>query len=308
MNSRSLVLALAVGAALVGALALTAPARAAESRCAATFHVLHDDHIGKLALPAGHYEITLLNSARLSCADASDLFRQFLERFTGKLPKPWRVIPAASEFRRGDSDVGFRVRRVGRPSGGGGGGRHPQSGLACPASFSVLHNDRIGGLRLPKGEYRITLLAAGRLSCSRASRLFARFLQDWDGRLPGRWRVHRATATFSKNPHFGFRVKRIRGGSAGGGGQHPSGRAQRCAGTFRVLNNDRIGRLRLPKGRYRITVLNPDRLTCARASRLLTRFLEDVSGDLPGAWRVRVRNATFLRGKSGVGFRIKLVR
>jgi hypothetical protein len=286
------------------------PARAAESTCPATFHVLHDDHVGKLSLPAGHYEITLLNAARLSCADASDLFRQFLERFTGKLPKPWRVIPAASEFRRGDSDVGFRVRRVGSPSGGGGGGRHPQSGRACPASFSVLHNDRIGRLRLPKGEYRITPLSAGRPGCSRASRLFARFLQDWDGRLPGRWRVHPATATFSKNPHFGFRVKRIRGGSGGGGGggTHPAGGAQRCPGTFRVLHNDRIGRLRLPQGRYRITVLAPNRLSCARASRLFTRFLENSSGDLPRPWRVRARTATFLRGGSGVGFRVKLVR
>jgi hypothetical protein len=300
-------LALALALAVVGLVATSAPARAAEATCPATFHVLHDDHIGQLALPAGHYRITLLDDARMSCARASNLFREFLEDFDGRLPSRWRVIARRSEFRFGTSRVGFRVARVATPSGGGGGGRHPATGRVCPGTFSVLHNDHIGRLSLPRGQYRITLLAQGRLSCQRAARLFARFLQDFDGRLPRPWRLDVATATFSRAHHVGFRVKRARGGG-GGGGRHPGGNAQRCRGTFRVLHNDRIGRLRLPAGQYRITVRKPNRLGCTRAFNLFRRFLEDFEGNLPGNWRVKPRTGTFLRGSSGVGFRVKLVR
>ena len=44
------------------------------------------------------------------------------------------------------------------------------------------------------------------------------------------------------------------GGGTGGGGQHPAtGRA--CPAPFTVENNDRIGSLKLPEGKYRITLL-----------------------------------------------------
>ena len=45
----------------------------------------------------------------------------------------------------------------------------------CSSTFSVLHNDRIGALRVPAGEYDITLIrpnritVRGRRSCLRAS-------------------------------------------------------------------------------------------------------------------------------------------
>jgi CubicO group peptidase (beta-lactamase class C family) len=305
--ARPLVLALAGALALAGLLATSSPAQAAELKCPATFHVLHDDRVGQLQLPAGHYEITLLNAERMSCSRASNLFREFLEDFDGNLPGRWRVIARRAEFRWANSQVGFRVHRVAHPSGGGGGGRHPATGRACPAPFTVLHNDHIGRLSLPRGQYRITLLAQGRLSCQRASRLFARFLRDFDGNLPGRWRLDVATATFSRNHHVGFRVKHV-GGGHGGGHRHPGGNARRCAGTFRVLHNDRIGRLRLPAGQYRITVRRPKRLGCSRAATLFRRFLQDFEGNLPGHWRVKPRTGTFLRGQSGVGFRVKLVR
>jgi hypothetical protein len=305
-------------ALLVGALILLASlvalgradtARAAEATCPSTFHVLHDDRIGRLSLPEGHYQITLLDSARLSCSAASDLFRQFLEDYDGKLRKPWVVIPSEAEFRAGESNIGFRVRRVGGGGGGGGGGHHPANGTACPGFFHVLHNDRIGRLSLPEGEYRITLLAVGRLSCARASQLFTRFLQDWDGNLPGRWRVHPATGTFSKNPHVGFRVKRAVGEepNPSAGGVHPAA-GQRCAASFRVLHNDRIGQLRLPAGSYSITLLQNRGLSCQRASQLFARFLQDFEGNLPGRWRVNPESASFTQGRGGKGFRVKLLR
>ena len=89
------------------------------------------------------------------------------------------------------------------------GGQHPATGRACAAPFTVQHNDQIGELKLRAGQYRITLLAVGRLSCNRASNIFARFLQDYTGDLPGNWRLDPETATFSKSSHYGFRVKAV---------------------------------------------------------------------------------------------------
>ena len=296
--------------AAIAVLAAPERARAAEETCPSTFHVLHDDRVGDLKLPEGHYEITLLDSARLSCAAASSLFAQFLEDYDGNLPRPWRVFAADSEFRARNSSVGFRVTRVDGPSGGGGGGRHPSTGTACPGFFDVLHNDRIGKLRLRAGKYRITLLAVGRLSCERASRLFTRFLEDWDGNLPGRWRLHRRTATFSRNHHFGFRVKLAEGEDAvpSSGGVHPASGGSRCPASFRVLHDDHIGALKLPAGNYSITLLQNRGLTCSRASKLFTRFLQDFDGNLPGRWRVDPGTAEFRKGTRGKGFRVKLLR
>jgi hypothetical protein len=298
----------ALAATLVALLAAAPAARAAELTCPATFHVLHDDRIGKLKLPQGHYTITVLDDRRLRCGHASDLFRQFLEDYDGNLPGHWRVVPARSEFLRGRGEVGFRVAPAGSPSGGG--GRHPATGRACPSFFDVLHNDRIGRLRLPKGKYRITLLAVRRLSCSEASSLFTRFLEDWNGRLPGRWRLDVKTATFSKSLHVGFRVKRAVGPdpNPNQGGQHPSGTGKRCPATFRVLHNDRIGRLKLPEGNYRITRLSRRSPGCTRASKLFARFLQHPQGDLPGRWRVDPQSASFTKGGTRNGFRVKLVR
>jgi hypothetical protein len=296
--------------AVVLALSWPARAEAAPRTCPFTFQVLHDDRIGPLRLPAGPYRITVLNSSRLSCASATDLFRQFLEDFDGRLPRPWTLTAATATFRRGrGSDVGFSVRRVGSPSGGG--GMHPSTGRSCPAFFRVLHNDRIGRLRLRAGNYRITLVSVGRLSCARASRLFAAFLQDFDGRLPRPWFLDVQTGTFLRgSAHVGFRVKRASGNpvNPSGGGTHPSN-GRRCRGTFRVLNNDRIGSLRLPRGPYIITLLRGRGLSCAGASRRFRSFLNDFEGDLPSPWVVRARTGTFTRGRrSRTGFRVKPVR
>ena len=40
-----------------------------------------------------------------------------------------------------------------------------------------------------------------------------------------------------------------------------------------MLHNDQIGALQLPAGRYTITVLTEQTLTCDKASKLLARFL-----------------------------------
>jgi len=180
--------------------------------------------------------------------------------------------------------------------------------VQCPGTFRVLHNDHIGNLSLPKGNYRITTLRSGRPNCVRAAALFTRFLEDWDGVLPGGWRVSVRNAAFVRRPGVGFAVRRVRRTSGGGGGgRHPSNGGRFCP-TFRVLHNDRIGQLRLPRGRYWIILLRNRGLTCGQAAALFTRFLDDFEGNLPRPWRLNPNTASFIRGGTGVGFRVKPVR
>ena len=304
-HARSLALA---PASLLAAVALAAPATASaqtgtSTLCDSTFAVLHDDQIGSMSLPAGAYAITVTG---LSCGQASDLFRQFLEDWDGRLPRPWVANPATRTFTRGaGGSVGFSVAPTGSHGGGGGGGHHPHGSL-CPGTFEVLHNDRIGTFLIPRGQYSITLLSVGRLTCTQAASFLSSFLQDFDGILPSPWFLDPETGSFMRGRrNVGFRIKELVGPpntNGGGSGTHPTG--NRCPGTFRVLNNDRIGRLRLPRGRYRITLV-PSGVSCARASSLFTDFLEAFDGVLPRPWRMNVRTATFTRGAGGPGFRVK---
>jgi hypothetical protein len=306
-HARSLVLATA---SLFAAVALALPASASAQTatpalCPSTFAVLHDDEIGSMSLPAGAYAITVLDPARLGCAQAADLFRQFLEDWDGRLPRPWVATPATRTFTRGaGGSVGFSVAPTGSHGGGGGGGHHPH-GAACPGTFQVLHDDVIGSFRIPQGSYTITLLSVGRITCARAAALFSRFLQDFDGVLPNPWLLDPETGSFIRGRNVGFRIKEVVGPpnpNGGGSGAHPTG--DRCPGTFRVLNNDRIGRLRLPRGRYRITLVGRG-VSCSQASSRFTDFLEAFDGVLPRPWRLNVRTATFTRGAGGPGFRVK---
>jgi hypothetical protein len=174
----------------------------------------------------------------------------------------------------------------------------------------VLHNDRIGRFAVPKGSYGLTLLAAGRLTCAKASSYFTRFLQDFDGVLPRPWFIDKESGSFMRGSrNVGFRVKELvgpPGPSGGGSSTHPTG--DRCPGTFRVLNDDRIGKLRLRRGPYRITLLG-NRLSCQVASGLFRGFLDDFDGVLARPWVVNRQTGTFTRGRGGkTGFRVKAAR
>jgi hypothetical protein len=308
VNLRKLAGPIAVGAA---ALCFAAPAHAAPLTCPGTFEVLHNDQVGSLQLPAGNYTITVLDDATLSCARASDLFRQFLEDYDGRLQRPWRVNPSSATFRRGrGSTTGFRVTPTNTPSGGGGGGRHPVSGTTCPGFFRVLHNDHIGSSPVPAGRYRITLLAVGRLTCPAASRALANFLQDFDGVLPRPWVLDAETGTFLRGSvHVGFRIKQAVGPAPRPApiGRHPAD-GTRCPGFFEVENDDRIGRLRLPAGDYLITTLRGGNISCSEASDEFAQFLDDPSGALPRPWRLNAREGVFTEGRSRNGFRVKPAR
>lgn len=187
---------LATGAVAWHAAPAAAQQTAVPLSCPATFSVLHDDGIGTLAVPAGSYALTVSDPARLSCAAASDRFRQFLEDWDGRLPAPWRLDPATATF-SGGAGVGFRIAAVGTPSGGGG-GQHPATGARCPGVFQVLHDDYIGALDVPAGSYTVTLLSVGPLSCAQAMNRLAAFLQRFNGRLPFPWVLETQTATFLK--------------------------------------------------------------------------------------------------------------
>ena len=303
---RTALISLALAAGLTAAAAAPAAAQstAVPAACPDTFSVLHDDAIGALSLPAGPYTITVGDPSRLSCAEAADLFRQFLEDWDGVLPRPWKLNAATATFSGG---LGQELQR--RPRRAAERWRRRSPSRDRPAVPRHLRGAARRPHRAPlraRGQYTITLLSAGTLSCAKASKKFARFLQDYDGVLPGTWVVDNQTATFSKaGTSTGFRVEPAVSPApptpGGGGTVYPSGR--RCAGTFRVLHNDRIGALSLPKGRYTITVGANGKPTCSQASRLLAKFLDDPSGKLPSPWKLSAGTATFRA--PGQSFRIK---
>lgn len=203
------VAAITCALALALVLAPAAQAEAGEGSECPPFRVLHNDRVGKLELPAGYYTLVPFNPSLLSCQKAAKLFAEFLQDFDGKLPRNWRVLPRRKAFQRGQSEVGFYVRPTGSGGGGGaGGGKHPADGRACQGLFRVLHNDKIGSLNLPAGQYKITRLAK-RPTCKRASKLFAKFLAHSEGILPNGWKLNARTATFKKGKDAAFRVKRV---------------------------------------------------------------------------------------------------
>ena len=85
--------------------------------CPGYFHVLHNDRIGDMQLPAGRYQIILLSgdsAAKLNCQTASNDFAYFLNNdWSGKLPSPWWINGVMKTFYRGSKSVGFKVRQIG---------------------------------------------------------------------------------------------------------------------------------------------------------------------------------------------------
>lgn len=299
----ALALAVAVGAIACAPISnASAQTVTTPTVCPSTFDVLHDDSIGSLSLPAGAYTITVANPSRLTCADASHLFAEFLEDFDGVLTRPWRLNASTATFTRGGG-ISFSVAQSTPtpptpPT--------PPSNRVCPSSFTVLHNDHVGSLSIPKGRYRITLLSVGRISCAQASNFLAQFLQDFDGVLPSPWFVDPTTASFMRGSRFvGFRIKPWSGSGGGGGGGGST--TARCGGTFRVLHNDQIGNLILPKGPYYVTAFG--NVSCKQASAQFTSFLDnDYTGALPRPWTLQVQNGQFNKGSSRNGFRVKPAR
>jgi len=172
-----------------------------------------------------------------------------------------------------------------------------QTAATCPGTFQVLHNDRIGTLKLPAGPYTIT--TSGGLTCSQASSLFTRFLQDWDGVLPGGWKV-KGSGFQRGNSAVGFTVK-----PAVTPPTPPPPNGKTCPGHFTLRHNDRIGALSLPAGNYVVQLTKKNgSLDCDQADRQFALFLtKNYRAPLPKPWTLNAKTATFSRG-GGVGFRV----
>ena len=52
------------------------------------FRVMNNDRIGKVSFPAGYYSVSLLNGNKLTCAQSTKLFQEFLQDWDGKLRRP----------------------------------------------------------------------------------------------------------------------------------------------------------------------------------------------------------------------------
>jgi hypothetical protein len=80
------------------------------------FRVQNNDHIGRLNLPKGNYQ---LNAKRMPCigdttrGTASFYFRQFLSAPDNQLPNGWQLNVGKKKFRNARMNVAFTVQRVG---------------------------------------------------------------------------------------------------------------------------------------------------------------------------------------------------
>jgi hypothetical protein len=200
MRTLKRLLPVVVAAALLVTIAPSAASAAVPQACPAGFSVLNDDQVGVLSVPAGTYQLTVADPSLLTCGQASIWFKRFLQDFDGRLPAPWTLDPATATFTAGGG-IAFQIARLIGPSGG----VHPE-GRVCPGTFRVLHNDRIGALRLPAGRYKVVLAPSRRPTCDSASQRLAAFLQRPSGKLPSPWRLDAATATFSRPGGAGFRL------------------------------------------------------------------------------------------------------
>lgn len=165
---------------------------------------------------------------------------------------------------------------------------------AC-SSFKVLSNDRIGAAELPAGNYEIVLAKSSGLNCYSASQLFTRFLEDYDGKLPGGWTVVPGAvgkATFKRPGEAGFSVARS---SKGGGEEGEPTLGTVCPGNFTVNTSTWVGPLFFTRGGYLLYLPPLSALSCRRASVLFTRFLGAQGGKLPAPWKVLTQSATFYK-------------
>jgi hypothetical protein len=265
---------LALAAMAICCLAHAGAGRAATVGCPATFQVEHDDRIGSLSLPAGAYRI---RATGVSCAAASQLFTQFLNDWDGRLPGSWRtgVQGVGRGTFTGPGGQAFTVQRGGGGAAGG--------GLVCSQRFVLTQNDRIGALVIKQGRYIIDRLGPLSPSCAQAVSLLGGFLTDFDGVLSNGWVLLANDATFVRGSvSYGFRLEPDP--DQGRGGNRFPTQTTRCAATFRVVHDDRIGALAFPAGPYWVSIYKGSNITCPQATQLFATFLQRTDGRLPSPY------------------------
>ena len=181
------------------------------------------------------------------------------------------------------------------------------SSTQCPGTFTVLHDDSIGALKLTAGRYVITVLTEQTLSCQKASKLFARFLRRPGRRPPQPLAPQRRTrpssarapaprAWPSASPSSAAAVAAVAVAVAAVAvATAPSARPSRCSTTTASARCD-------PGRNYLITAKN---MGCPSASQQFAKFLQSPSGRLGGGWQLKPRKAKFRNPNTGESFRIK---
>jgi hypothetical protein len=165
---------------------------------------------------------------------------------------------------------------------------------APSATFRVLHDDHIGTLSLPAGNYTVT--PYGGMTTTQAQQRLNRFLQDFDGRLPAPWQLDPATATFDADG-AGFTVVPAPAASQ----PDTTSTGTVCPGVFVVEHDDRIGSLAFPRGSYQVTSL---RGSCAGNMSAFRRLLAQPANQLPSTWSLAAPTGTFSTS-AGSRFRVK---
>jgi hypothetical protein len=174
--------------------------------CSQRLVLTANDRIGSLVLNKGRYIVDRLGPLSPSCAQALGLLQTFLTDFDGVLPGGWLVLPNDGSFVKGSVSYGFRLEP---DPDSGGGTRFPSVTTRCPATFRVLHNDKIGALSFPVGNYWVSIYKDSNITCPQSTTLFAAFLNRPDGSLPSPWVINVASGSFrqGKTSSYGFVAK-----------------------------------------------------------------------------------------------------
>ena len=171
----------------------------------------------------------------------------------------------------------------------------------CPGTFHVLHQERIGALRLDAGMHDLAVF--GDVECADVPRLLGSFLQDWDGRLPRPWEVSGSDNELLRaGSGDGIRIGKARSP----GSPAAPGRTTTVCPYFTIPLDARAGELTLKAGRYTMRLLSRS-MDCAQAARELHGFLYDTTA-APFPWRTEPRalnDVTFRRGDDRYGFRVR---
>ncbi|MFT4048232.1 MAG: hypothetical protein QM648_00150 [Solirubrobacterales bacterium] len=251
-----------------------------------SFHVLHNDSIGQVKIPAGMYSVAPVG---VTCKNSSTLIARFLNDYDGVLPGGWAVAASGKTitFKKGATTESIVMKRGYSPASGGSSNR--QNG-ACPGTFTVLHNDRVGTMALKAGQYKITTKG---LYCWFDASKLAYLLDYTEGtKLPSPWTVDAAMMKIQRSPNHYLTLKYL--GNSGGGGHSTAGKT-RCNSKLKVTTAGVLAGMSFPVGSYYVNVAPGT--TCAGAGSLFQKWL--TAGAVNNSWKVNSQTATFtLNSKS----------
>jgi hypothetical protein len=172
---------------------------------------------------------------------------------------------------------------------------------SCPG-FQVLHDDRIGAAVFPAGSYTINLESTT-LDCKSGGELFARFLEDFDGKLEAPWNVASeglGKAAFLRGSGPGFSVeltKKQTSGEIEKEGATSPDLGTLCRNPFTVNHTTTLRPLRFTKGQFLIYLPAGSTITCEGGVSLFARFLGN-SPNVPSPWKLTSQTATFYKPAS----------